>query len=286
MATIRRLTVVPEFRLCEEIQRKVWAFEDREVVPSNELIAVSRAGGVVLGAFEDDRMVGFCFGFTGWADRKAYHSSRMLAVLPSHRDRGIGAALKWEQRHWCHKVGLDLVRWTFDPLQSLNARFNVEKLGVTAREYAEDIYGASSSHLNRGMETDRFVVDWEIASDRVERRARGKVSDTPSLAEAASIPRVTATSTDAMGLLRCGEPDLAKRDPRLLVEIPPSIQAMKAADLALARDWRAKTRAIFQLYFKRGYRVTGFVTGQEGDVRRSLYLIEKESPPRKKRARR
>ena len=83
MATVRRLTVVPEFRLCEEIHRKVWAFEDREIIPSNELIAITRGGGLVLGAFEEDRMVGFCFGFTGWANRKAYHCSRMLAVLPA-----------------------------------------------------------------------------------------------------------------------------------------------------------------------------------------------------------
>lgn len=285
MATIRKLTVVPEFRLCEEIQRKVWAFEDREVIPSNELIAISRAGGLVLGAFEDDRMVGFCFGFTGWADRKAYHCSRMLAVLPAYRNRDIGAALKWEQRRWCHKEGFDLVRWTFDPLQSLNAYFNIEKLGVTSREYVVDLYGESSSHLNRGVDTDRFVVDWEIHSDRVERRARGRGSETPTFYETSSIPRVNSTTIDAMGLQRCEDPDLSRKEPRLLVEIPPRIQALKAADMGLARDWRAKTRAVFQTYFKRGYAITGFVTGQEGEIRKSFYLLTKEPSPKKKRRR-
>ncbi len=283
MTTCRRLTVVPEFRLCEEIQRRVWAFEDREVIPSNELISISHNGGLVLGAFDEDRMVGFCFGFTGWANKKAYHCSRMLAVLPSHRDQSIGASLKWEQRRWCHKEGFDRARWTFDPLQSLNAYFNMEKLGATAREYLVDLYGESTSHLNRGVDTDRFVVDWEIASDRVERLARGKKSETPSLAEAASLPRANETNVDAMGLLHCLEPDLSKREPRLLVEIPPSIQAIKGADLALAKDWRAKTRAVFQIYFKRGYAVTGFVTGQEGDLRRSFYLLAKEPSPKRKK---
>ncbi|MEK7867348.1 MAG: GNAT family N-acetyltransferase [Planctomycetota bacterium] len=286
MATVRRLTVVPEFRLCEEIQRKVWAFEDREVIPSNELIAITHGGGLVLGAFEEDRMVGFCFGFTGWANRRAFHCSRMLAVLPAYRDKDIGAALKWEQRRWCHKEGFDLVRWTFDPLQSLNAYFNIEKLGVTAHEYIVDLYGNSSSHLNRGVDTDRFMVDWEIHADRVERRARGRKGDTPTLAEASSIPRVNPTSVDSMGLLRCEEPDLSKKDSRLLVEVPPSIQALKAADIALAKDWRAKSRAVFQIYFKRGYLVSGFVTGQEGDARRSYYLLSKDASPRRKKARR
>ena len=70
--------------------------------------------------------------------------------------------------------GIDLIVWTFDPLQSRNAYLNIEKLGCIIREYSVNIYPGSGSQFNAGLETDRFTPEWWIGSRRVKDRIAGK----------------------------------------------------------------------------------------------------------------
>ncbi|MFA5793855.1 MAG: hypothetical protein WC980_02110 [Candidatus Brocadiia bacterium] len=175
---IRPVTDVAEYHACESIQKQVWKFQDREIIPVNELITIQRSGGLVLGAFVGTRMVGFAFGFMGKqavgrcneSGGQLIHSSRMLAVLPEYRNYDIGFRLKVAQRDFVLKQGIKLITWTFDPLQSLNGFFNLAKLGVTVSQYLVNLYGNSSSLLNKGVPTDRFVAEWDIASGRVRER--------------------------------------------------------------------------------------------------------------------
>ena len=55
-------------------------------------------------------------------------------------------------------LGYDLIEWTFDPLQAMNAHFNFAKLGGVVEEYAPNFYGESTSTLHRGTPTDRVVL--------------------------------------------------------------------------------------------------------------------------------
>ncbi|MFH1227782.1 MAG: hypothetical protein V1701_07755 [Planctomycetota bacterium] len=174
---IRPVTEVAEYHDCEAIQKKVWKFQDREIIPVNELITIQRSGGLVLGAFDGNRMVGFAFGFMGKTEvsrckqfGQLIHSSRMLAVLPEYRNYAIGFRLKLAQRDFALKQGVKLITWTFDPLQSLNAFFNISKLGVTVKKYFVNLYGNSSSVLNKDVPTDRFLAEWDITSGRVRER--------------------------------------------------------------------------------------------------------------------
>lgn len=295
---IRKIQTVNEYHACEALQQKVWRFKDREIIPINELITVQRNGGLVLGAFAPGgKLAGFLFGLPGLRGGRLIHCSRMLAVNPAYRGKAIGLSLKLAQRRFCLERGIDLAQWTFDPLQSLNAYFNIAKLGCIAREYVVNLYGCSSSVLNRGMETDRFVCEWWLRSPRVRhamrsfppspsglRRAGKDRAWEPRSAPSTGFPQALAAHLPERPRFhqgRAGEgsppfpgrPRLWLRDKKLLVAIPTEIQRMKAAELPLARRWQRAVRKTMREYLGRGYVVTGFHT----TARLSLgqYVLEK-----------
>ncbi|MBI3268999.1 MAG: hypothetical protein HYZ53_08250 [Planctomycetes bacterium] len=299
MIRIRKIKTIAEFHACEDIQKAVWNFEDREIIPVNELITIQRIGGAVLGAFEPagkgagDRLIGFCFGMPGRLDGKTFLSSRMLAVLPAYRGMDVGFRLKKAQREFALDHGYDLVTWTFDPLQSVNAHFNIEKLGAVTHDYLVNVYGHSTSILNRGLDTDRFLAYWHVKTARVEDHLRSK-SETPALdslfggsgvGHPEDVAQVNETFLDDLGILVSGPAKLKFATRWLLVEIPPSIQVIQTAHLPVAQQWRYKTREIFLAAFKKRYTVTGFITGNaparggtlnaEVSRRRSFYLLER-----------
>ena len=267
---IRRLRTHAEYLAAEDIQRTVWHFPEREVIPLNELVVAQRIGGHVLGAFDRGRLVAFCFGIPGFSGGKVFHYSRMTGVLPSHQNSGVGYRLKLAQRTLVLAQGLDLVRWTFDPLQSRNARFNIEKLGCVIDEYLVNVYGASGSRFNRGLETDRFVPKWWIRSKRVRDRLAGTATSVP-IEEALDLYPASIETTFLKNLARPGRVRGASRSRRASVEIPADIDAVKRADIALAQAWRRATRQAFRSLFAKGFAVTGFATGGG----RSLYLLER-----------
>ncbi len=253
---IRKLRTHAEYLAAEDIQRIVWHFPEREVIPLNELVVAQKNGGHVFGAFDRGKLVAFCFGVPGFSDGRVYHYSRMLGVLPRWQDTGIGHRMKLMQRDYVREQGLKLVRWTFDPLQSRNAHLNIEKLGCVIREYVVNIYGESGSSFNRGLETDRFVVEWWIASKRTRDRLAGR--GRTLLGEPLTLPAATRPL----------------KERRVTIEIPSEIDEVKKLDLKRAQRWRFDTRAQFLKCFKRGYVINGFATNPV--TRRSYYVLEKD----------
>src|SRR5262249_46338815 len=168
----------------EQLQRAIWGAQDIEIVSFETLMTAHKNGGVMLGAFDHEggreQMVGFVFGFLGMTPGgQLKHCSHIAGVLSDYRDRNVGYALKLKQRELVMAQGIELITWTFDPLESRNARFNFHKLGVTCDVYLRNLYGAMRDTLNAGLPSDRFQVDWRIASPRVEARLRGE-DDAPS----------------------------------------------------------------------------------------------------------
>ena len=267
---IRKLRTHAEYLAAEDIQRTVWHFPEREVIPLNELVVAQRIGGHVLGAFDRGRLVAFCFGIPGFGGGKVFHYSRMTGVLPPYQNSGVGYRLKVAQRTFVLAQGLDLVRWTFDPLQSRNARFNIEKLGCVIDEYLVNVYGASGSQFNAGLETDRFVPRWWIRSKRVRDHLAGKSKSVPIEEALTSHPPLVEAEFRG-NLARPGKIRRAPKGRRASVEIPADIDATKRADLAVARAWRKTTRDAFRTLFARGFAATGFSVGNG----RSLYLLER-----------
>ena len=267
---IRKLARPEEYLEAERLQRTVWNFPEREIIPLNELVVMQKNGGHVFGAFDGKVLAAFCFGMPAFRDGKAYHYSRMLGVLPGRQDSGIGYAMKLKQRDYVLEQGLDLVVWTFDPLQSRNAYLNIEKLGCVIREYLVNLYPSSGSRFNEGLESDRFTTEWWIASRRVKDSIAGK-KPTYALDDYAPAieTRVTESGWRAPVNVR------PARQKRISIEIPDDIDALKKVDLPLAQRWREASRKALIGAFKRGYVVHGFVGIPEVGRRRSFYLLEK-----------
>jgi predicted GNAT superfamily acetyltransferase len=260
---IRKLETIAEYHQAEALQQAAWNMPDAgEAVPVHLLVTAQKNGGLVLGAFDGSEMAGFLFGFAGLAgDGKVKHCSHMLATHPAYRGRGVGKRLKEAQREFVLRQGLDLVTWTYDPLERVNAYLNIARLGAVCRTYLRNVYGELHDELNRGLPSDRFQVDWWVGSQRVARRLAG--TDEPSYASASAV--LAAGGVHANEVL---VDDTGLATPRgwawapaplVLVEVPANFQKVKAHDLALARDWRDITRAIFERYFDEGYTVIDFL---------------------------
>lgn len=271
---IRPLTTLDECRTVVELEKRVWGYTDAEdVVPAPVLIVSIKRGGVLLGAFDPGGgMIGFVYSIPGWKHGRPTQWSHMLGVLSDARSAGLGRALKLAQRAATLAMGIELIEWTYDPLQALNAHLNFARLGVVVEEYEENIYGESSSPLHRGSPTDRFVAEWHLREPHVERRVDGSgplVRD----ASLASAPVVNPSKPGAW--LEPAEGELAYDARRVLVEIPIGFSDLQAAAPELALQWRMSTRRIFQHYFARGYRAVDFFLSRE--ARRGHYLLAARS---------
>jgi len=254
---IRDLTSIEDCQRVVALEKAIWGYtESDDVVGVPILVVTVRRGGILLGAFDDGQMIGFVYSLPGLKDGRPMQWSHMLGVVPEARDTGLGTTLKLAQRRRALAMGLDLIEWTYDPLQVLNAHLNFAKLGVVVEEYEENIYGNSSSPLHRGNPTDRFVAQWWIRTAHVERRLAPSAGH-PVRSAAREPPPVNVTSRDG-DWLRCDRVDLTRTDRRLVVEIPAGFAEMmqQAPDRALA--WRLVTREVFTAYFARGYRVVDF----------------------------
>ena len=268
---IRSLTSFEECCQVAELEQEVWAYTDSEdIVPPAVLIVSMKRGGILLGAFDDSgNMRGFVYSMPAVKDAALTQWSHMLGVLDDHRNDGTGRQLKLLQRERTLSMGLDLIEWTYDPMQALNAHLNFARLGVIVEEYEVNVYGTSESPLHRGNPTDRFVAEWWIAKPHVERRlsAGSIVLRTDEVADAVRANRATRTGE----WLASTNTNLALDERRLLVEIPTGFTEMLSQAPDLAMEWRMTTREIFRTYFGRGYRAVEFFLDRPN--RKGAYLL-------------
>jgi predicted GNAT superfamily acetyltransferase len=276
---IRSLTSFEECRQVAELEQEVWAYTDSEdIVPPAVLIVSIKRGGILLGAFDDSgNMRGFVYSMPAVKDAAVTQWSHMLAVAPALRGGGLGLRLKLAQREQAIRMGIDLIEWTFDPLQAMNAHLNFARLGVVVEEYDENLYGESSSALHRGTPTDRFVAEWRLTAPHVERRISMPAS--PLIRDSSVMSAVLLNPSNEAGeWLEPSAPQLeVEGDRRLLVEIPTGFTEMQLERPDLALEWRLHTRSIFQAYFARGYRVVDFFLSREAGRGQYLLALRSES---------
>jgi predicted GNAT superfamily acetyltransferase len=165
---IRHCRGIEELRACVALQKEVWNFSDAELVPLRMFVVAEKVGGQVMGAFEGDRMVGFALSIPGMRSGHLYLHSHMLAVRREYRNHGLGRRLKLFQREDALAHGIELIEWTFDPLEIKNSYLNIEKLGAIARRYNINQYGITSSPLQGGLPSDRLIAEWWLKSRRVK----------------------------------------------------------------------------------------------------------------------
>jgi len=268
---VRRLTTLDECHQVAALEKSVWEFTDAEdVVPPSLLIVSIKRGGLLLGAFDGAELVGFVYSMPGVKDGRLMHWSHMLGVMPAAQGTGVGLKLKLAQREHAMGAGVDVIEWTFDPLQALNAHLNFARLGVVVEEYEEDVYGRSTSPLHLGTPTDRFVAEWRLSAPHVERRISMPVASL--IRDSSVMSAVPVNRAQQKGKwLAPALLTLDASDRRLLVEIPTDFTEMQRRMPELAMDWRLSTRSIFETYFPRGYRVVDFFLARE--ARRGQYLL-------------
>ena len=185
---IAPLTAHADFERCVELQLAVWGYSDGDLIPKRVFIVAQKIGGQVLGAWDGDVIVAFAMSFPGYRDGRPYFHSHMLAVLPQYRNAGLGRQMKLAQRADALARGIDLMEWTFDPLEIKNAHLNISRLGAISRRYIRDFYGPSTSPLQGGLPTDRIVAQWWLNSPRV-RQAVGE-DPAPAAATGAILQRI------------------------------------------------------------------------------------------------
>jgi predicted GNAT superfamily acetyltransferase len=277
---VRRLKDPEEYRMVTETEVSVWGVMDyTSVVAHHVLIAADRRGGLVLGAFEKDtgRMVGFVFGFPAISpDGRLYHYSHMTGVVPEYRYKGLGYILKLMQREYVLKQGLDLIAWTYDPLQSPNARFNIGKLGVVVRKFYINYYGELRDSINIGMPTDRFEAEWWIKSKLVEDKLKGLLRP-PTLDTLIKLGGEVVTNVEfSNNLPVLTNYNLDINSKLVLIEIPEDLSKLRS-DNNLLLKWRLGLREVFNRYLNElNYVVVEFVSEFVGGFRRNYYVLLRE----------
>ena len=166
--TIRRCTSLAEMQACFALHREVWSYSEADLIPVRLFVVASKIGGQVIGAFDREELIGFALALPAIRNGHSYLHSQMLAVRPQYRNAGLGRRLKFFQREEALSRGIELMEWTFDPIEIKNAYLNIEKLGAIVRRYNVNQYGDSSSPLQGGLPTDRLIAEWWMNSQRVQ----------------------------------------------------------------------------------------------------------------------
>ncbi len=236
---IRPLHKVEEMRIGVELQHRIWGYADIDTVPEQLFIVAIESGGHVLAAFSGTAPVGFALSFAGIHHQTHHLHSHMVGVLPEFQDRGVGRLLKLAQREDAIARGIDLIQWTFDPLQLKNARFNLSRLGAIVRRYIPNCYGRTSSPLHAGLPTDRLVAEWWVRSAHVQSALKSASPSSP---------------------------------PTARISIPAQIREICARDAAQAEEIQTQIRKQFETHLAAGLSAVGFdLDDQHGSYRMERY---------------
>jgi predicted GNAT superfamily acetyltransferase len=252
------------------------------VIYRTTLVSLVRNGGLVLGAIDGDRIVGFVLGYLGTESQDSQRPamanlklvSQRMAVLSEYRNHGIGFELKLAQREYAIKQGIRLITWTFDPLQSRNAYLNIHKLGAIIRDYWRDYYGTEPSPQVTLGSSDRAIVEWWVTNNRVKQRINGKrTSLTLEQYTSANAAILNPTREGPRGYPHPCELVNTSGGMVVLIEIPADYSAIVKGDPTLARIWRQHSRDLMEQALASGYTVTDFVYGSYEGRMRSFYAL-------------
>ena len=209
------------------------------MVSAHQLAAYSKSGGLVALMRVGGRTVGFISSLCGQHEGELILWSDMMGFLPEMRGRARGEQMKRFQREWALQQGMRRIHWTFDPLETANARLNITKLGGVVRRYVRDFYGNLQGTLTGGLPTDRFVLEWEL--------------------EAALAPQPVPERVVGHGETPGSEAIVG-------VQVPLNLQQLKREAPEEAMRWRLHTRSVFETLLERGLEVRHFVVNRDHGI--------------------
>lgn len=261
----------------QHLHKEIWGLVDLEVTPGHIYIAVQKAKGLVLCAYHEGKPIGFSFGFCGLNDTdELYLHSHNIGVLDEFRNSGVGYQIKCKQRECALERGIDLISWTFDPLESRNANFNFGKLGCISRKYVRNYYGSMPDQLNENLDSDRLIVEWQLNSEKVI-NCLGRGNDKhEQFSDKFLFNKTTTEDSDFLKPLEVNETVeklLNDEISMLFVEIPSNYQIMRQENFNLVVEWRFAVRKFLEACFLKKLYITSFLYSQG----RSFYKLEKMS---------
>jgi predicted GNAT superfamily acetyltransferase len=248
---LRPLTALHQ--LDDAIGVMVATWGEFQLPPRELMVALAHSGNAPLGAYDDERLVGFVLGWAGVEEGGVHIHSHMLAALPDRRHRGVGYALKLGQRAQALEQDIHVARWTFDPLVARNAWFNLGKLGAVADGFGRAFYGEMTDEINAGDRSDRLVVRWDLDPDPAPR-------PWPE-----GLPIVLAAEGDPAGPRPV--PGAASGDEGGVVEVPRDHAELRRRDPPLAARWREASAQVLEVCFRAGSIARAF------DKARSAYAL-------------
>lgn len=243
MIEIKNITKIEDLKRLTEVQRNAWGFQDLEIEPHHLMTRVQKYGGLIQGLFIDEVLIGLTYAIIGKWKGEYFLYSHMTAVMKEYQGQGFGFKLKKAQREGAVKMGYDIMRWNFDPLESLNAYFNIHRLGVISEEYDRNIYGIGESGLHKGLSTDRLIATWHLKSDRVVEKMRKK--DPPTLEE---VPFDRVENLDYE---------------TAYIETPMDIHSIKERNINEATALRIRQKEFFETAFQKGFTVVDIVFSKD-----------------------
>lgn len=229
-ATIREMQGSAEEVQVLDLLNRIWGRgQDNSVLPKDFLRVLGKTGNYISGAFVNGELVGASLGLHSSPERLTLHS-HISGVQPQLIGNSIGYALKLHQRAWALGRGIERIEWTFDPLISRNANFNIQKLGAVPVEYLENFYGPMADAINAGDSSDRLLVRWQLRDPAVA----------ALLAEGTRLAMVEGSG---------------------VVAVPDDIETLRIADPEKAREWRQQVRQELGARLASGERIIGFARG-------------------------
>lgn len=216
-------------------------------IPYDLLRSIGHAGCNITAAYDvTGALCGAAVAIVTPETSSAY--SLIAGVLPHVADHGVGFALKQHQRAWALSRGLHTMVWTFDPLVSRNARFNLTKLGAEASEYIPNFYGLMDDGINANDDTDRLVAVWSLTSPRA-------VACSQKESEPVELPRFRADDIRALG--PDGHEALVEVNGSLWCRVPQDIVTLRSHTPSDAGVWRSSVRTILTEALASGHRADG-----------------------------
>lgn len=257
---VRLLSRIDEMSAVEDLFQKVWAVGSVDQLISRALLrAFAHSGCYVAGAFRGDTLVGASVGFLGRQAGRLQLHSHISGVAPRLQGASVGFALKQHQRAWALGEGVDEIVWTFDPLVRMNAYFNLTKLGAGIVGYEANFYGDMPDGINRGDESDRCFVSWELTSPKAIAAAEGSSEPVVPLRDAG----VILEEGDG------GRPVTKDADGNILLAwVPQDIVDVRRRDPGVAASWRSALRDTFGDAVSDGYNATAM-------TRSGWYILKK-----------
>ncbi|NBJ68172.1 MULTISPECIES: GNAT family N-acetyltransferase [Clostridia] len=251
--SIKELRTIEELYEMQRVEEAVW---HAPPTPIHQTYTALNHGGILLGAYDKDQMVGFIYSFAGYDGEHPYLCSHMLGILPEYRKAGLGLKLKYKQAEIAQNLGYGMMTWTFDPLESLNAYLNLHKIGAVGVQYKENHYGKLSGKLNHGLPTDRIQIEWRFAEQRLNMPIELDEANILLHADQDGNPIVARLFYDQSSLVT----------DHWLVGIPTNFQSIKQADVSLAMTWRLRTREVFQKLFAEGFKARDVIRKQTENI--------------------